>query len=351
MLKKIASEMPPLRGIIHAAGIIDDDAVIIRQDLDKFTKVMAPKLKGAWNLHTLTRDITLDFFVCFSSTASLFGSPGQGNYAAANAYLDALAHYRQSQGLPGLSINWGPWADAGMAASLGKREQMRWEDYGMQTIATEKGLDVLECLIAQNSTQVAVCPINWPLFIEQFYRRQTPMFLEDFEQTPITIEAPAGTQLPKKADHPPIIRKLQEASPSGRRTLLANYVAILVAGILKMKSPDLIKPRQRLFDAGLDSLMAIELRNSLATGLGRTLRSTLIFDYPTIDALVDYLMEELKFEDAALKSPHQKPTHEAGNASLNEATADLDLNALLSDIDRMSEGDVRKIIVNDKHTG
>ncbi len=161
VLKGIVSDMLPLRGIIHAAGIIDD-AVIIRQDLDKFTKVMAPKRKDAWNLHTLTRDITLDFFVCFSSTASLFGSPGQGNYAAANAYLDALAHYRQSHGLPGLSINWGPWADAGMAASLGKREQMRWGDYGMQTIATEKGLDILERLIAQNSTQVAVCPINWP---------------------------------------------------------------------------------------------------------------------------------------------------------------------------------------------
>ena len=348
MLKRIASDMPPLRGIIHAAGIIDD-AVLIRQDMDKFTKVMEPKLKGAWNLHALTRDIILDFFVCFSSTASLFGSPGQGNYAAANAYMDALAHYRRSQGLPGLSINWGPWAEAGMAASLGKREQMRWGDYGMQTIATEKGLDVLERLIAQNSTQVAVCPINWPLFVEQFYRRQTPMFLEDFERTSATKETPAEPQLPKNATQSPLIGKLQEASPAGRRTLLVNYVATLVAAILKMKSADLIKPRQRLFDAGLDSLMAIELRNSLATGLGRTLRSTLIFDYPTIDALVDYLMEELKLEDAALKNAHPKPTREAGNVPLHEAPADLD--ALLSNIDRMSEGDVRKIIVNDKHAG
>ncbi len=350
VLKRIASEMPSLRGIIHAAGIIDD-AVIIRQDMEKFTKVMAPKLKGAWNLHTLTRDINLDFFVCFSSTASLFGSPGQGNYAAANAYLDALAHYRHSQGLPGLSINWGPWAETGMAAGLGKREQMRWGDYGMQTITTEKGLDVLERLIVQNSAQVAVCPINWPLFIEQFYRHQTPMFLEDFERTSATKETPADPQLPKNATQSPMIVKLQEASPAGRRALLANYVATLVVGILKMKSADLIKPRQRLFDAGLDSLMAIELRNSLATGLGRTLRSTLIFDYPTIDALVDYLLEELRFEDAALKTAHPKPAREAGSAPLHEVPADIDLNALLSDIDRMSDGDLRKIIVNDKHSG
>ena len=350
VLKKIASDMPPLRGIIHAAGIIDD-AVLIRQDMEKFTKVMSPKLKGAWNLHALTRDITLDFFVCFSSTASLFGSPGQGNYAAANAYLDALAHYRQAQGLPGLSINWGPWAEAGMAASLGEREQMRWGDYGMQTIAAEKGLDVLERLIARNSAQVAVCPINWPLFIEQFYRRQTPLFLEDFERTSATKETPVGQQLTKKTTQSSLIGKLQEASPGSRRTLLANYVATLVAGILRMKSADLIKPRQRLFDAGLDSLMAIELRNSLATGLGRTLRSTIIFDYPTIDALVDYLMEELKFEDAALKSAHPKPPPEEGKSPQSEAPADLDLDALLSNLDRMSEGDVRKIIVNDKHSG
>ncbi|HJW86130.1 MAG TPA: beta-ketoacyl reductase [Candidatus Brocadiaceae bacterium] len=257
----------------------------------------------------------------------------------------------EQKGLPGLSINWGPWAEAGMAASMGKRDQMRWGDYGMQTIATDKGLDVLERLIAQNCTQVAVCPINWPLFIEQFYRHQPPMFLEDFERTPATKETHAGPQLPKNAAQSSIIGKLQEATPSGRRALLANHVATLVAAILKMKSPDLIKPRQRLFDAGLDSLMAIELRNSLATALGRTLRSTLIFDYPTIDALVDYLLEELKLEDATLKTAHLKPAGEASIAPLQETPADLDLDALLSNIDRMSEGDVRKIIVNDKHSG
>ena len=221
----------------------------------------------------------------------------------------------------------------------------------MQTMETERGLDVLERLIAHNCTQVAVCPVNWPLFIEQFYRHQTPMFLEDFERQSATKETPADPQLPKNATQSPMIVKLQEASPAGRRTLLANYVATLVAGILKMKSADLIKPRQRLFDAGLDSLMAIELRNSLVTGLGRTLRSTLIFDYPTIDALVDYLMEELKFEDPTLKTTHPKPPGEASSVPLQETPADLDLNALLSDIDRMSEGDVRKVIVNDKHSG
>ena len=164
-------------------------------------------------------------------------------------------------------------------------------------------------------------------------------------------ETPAEQQISKNATQSSIIGKLQETSPAGRRVLLANYVATLVAGILKMKSADQIKPRQRLFDAGLDSLMAIELRNSLATGLGRTLRSTLIFDYPTIDALVDFLMGELKMEDIALKSPRQKLEREEVDAPRGEAQADIDLDTLLSNIDRMSEGDVRKIIVNDKHSG
>ena len=204
---------------------------------------MAPKLKGAWNLHTLTRDITLDFFVCFSSTASLFGSPGQGNYAAANAYLDALAHYRQSQGLPGLSINWGP---------LGGRRNGRRPG--------KEGADALGRLWHANDSHgervgrigTSYCPklrtssrVSDKLaatFIEQFYRNQAPMFLEDFERTSATKKKrpPEPRNYRRMPRSPPIIGKLQEASPSVRRTLLANYVATLVAGILKneIRRPD-----------------------------------------------------------------------------------------------------------------
>ena len=106
-----------MRGIIHAAGVLDD-GLIQQQTWQRFTKVMAPKVQGAWNLHNLSQHESLDFFVMFSSSASLLGAPGQGNYAAANAFLDALASYRRSQGLAGLSINWGPWAEVGMTAKL-----------------------------------------------------------------------------------------------------------------------------------------------------------------------------------------------------------------------------------------
>ncbi len=110
VLEGIKTNYPPLRGIFHAAGVLDD-GVLMQQNWSRFAKVLAPKVQGAWNLHALTQDLPLDFFVCFSSVASLLGSPSQGNYAAANAFMDALVHYRRNLGLPGLSINWGPWAE------------------------------------------------------------------------------------------------------------------------------------------------------------------------------------------------------------------------------------------------
>ncbi|MDQ2906938.1 MAG: SDR family oxidoreductase [Chloroflexota bacterium] len=129
VLNKIEATMPPLRGIIHSAGVLDD-GLLLQQDWARFERVLAPKVEGAWNLHSLTQTHSVDFFVCFSSTASLFGSPGQGSYAAANAFLDALAHYRQAHGLPSLTINWGLWDTVGMAATVNARSRQRWTDRG-----------------------------------------------------------------------------------------------------------------------------------------------------------------------------------------------------------------------------
>ncbi len=129
-LSDIRGELPPLRGIFHLAGVLDD-GVLREQTRERFDRVMAAKVHGAWNLHELTRDDRLDLFVLFSSAAALLGSPGQGNYAAANAFLDALAHHRRWEKLPALSVNWGSWAEVGMAARLSETEGQRWSAAGV----------------------------------------------------------------------------------------------------------------------------------------------------------------------------------------------------------------------------
>ena len=131
ILSEIERTMPPLRGVVHAAGVLDD-GVLSEQTRERLAGVMAPKIPGAWHLHRLTRGQPLDFFVLFSSIASLVGSGGQGGYAAANAFLDALAHRRRAEGLPATTINWGAWADAGMWASLSAVDRRRWTSRGMQ---------------------------------------------------------------------------------------------------------------------------------------------------------------------------------------------------------------------------
>src|SRR5262249_1999400 len=150
--------LPPLRGIIHAAGILDD-GILPQMSQDRLEQVMAPKITGAWNLHRLTSGTPLDFFVCFSSLASVVGSPGQSNYAAANAGLDALVHYRRRLGLPALSINWGPWAEVGMAAADAKRGE-RVAQQGFGSIAPAQAVRVLEQLIQQERPQLAVVSID-----------------------------------------------------------------------------------------------------------------------------------------------------------------------------------------------
>ena len=142
VLAHVAGSMPPLRGIVHAAGVLDD-GVILGQTWTRLATVMAPKVRGAWNLHEATRALPLDFFVMFSSIASALGSPGQANYASANALLDALAHYRRGQGLPALSINWGPWADGGMAAGAANQISRRWSDRGLASLTPDEGLRAL----------------------------------------------------------------------------------------------------------------------------------------------------------------------------------------------------------------
>ena len=163
IIHHITENMPPLRGVIHAAGILDD-GILLDQTWPRFSTVMAPKIDGAWNLHTLTSTSALDFFILFSANASLLGSPGQGNYASANAFLDGLAHYRRLQGLVALTIDWGAWAEVGMAAKLDTQNQRRWTLQGIDQIKPVDGMRAMARLLERESAQAGVLPINWEKF-------------------------------------------------------------------------------------------------------------------------------------------------------------------------------------------
>jgi acyl transferase domain-containing protein/surfactin synthase thioesterase subunit len=246
-----------LGGIIHTAGVLDSK-LITKIDWESFNKVMAPKVQGTWILHTLSYDLNLDFFVCFSSMAALFGVGGEGSYAAANAFMDALMSYRQFIGLPGLSINWGPWANSGMAANLSERYRSRLTAQGIDSIAPEKGLAALRELLGQASPQVGVLPINWSLYKQSFARtNQVSTLLKSLGQDERT-----GDSSKFSIKQPEILQKLNNYPSHESHSLLVKYLRQQTAKVLGLASSQL-SLEQPLNQTGLDSLMTIELRNTI----------------------------------------------------------------------------------------
>lgn len=287
VIRALGTSLPPLRGVVHAAGVLDD-GVLDQQNWSRFAKVMAPKVEGSWNLHRLTRDQPLDFFVFFSSSASLLSSSGQGNYAAANAFMDALAHHRRAQGIPAMSINWGPWAEAGMAATVGSGVQHRWASQGVEMIEPEQGLRVLQQLLVQErAAQVGVLPIQWGKFLGAFPAGQSPRLLSEFARE---IRRESGVEQARDSE---ILRLLGLASEGEERlNLMIGYLREEVDRVLAFDGEMRIEPEDSLIDLGLDSLMAVELQNRLQVSLKCTLRSGLFFEYPTLAAVAEYLVGE-----------------------------------------------------------
>jgi amino acid adenylation domain-containing protein/non-ribosomal peptide synthase protein (TIGR01720 family) len=290
-------ELPPIRGVIHGAGMLDD-GVLELQDLPRYRRVMRPKIAGAWNLHRLTDRDPLDFFVLFSSVASLLGSPGQTNYSAANAFLDALAHWRRSQGLPGLSINWGPWSTIGSAARLGTGDRSR--EKGIGAIETEAGLAALDRSIASTKAQLGVVPIAWPTLLEQFTPQRRASWLRTFENK----DAPAAlTPVPEPSSHDrSLLVRLREADSRNRGDLLRQYVERQVREVLNVPVAKKLPARVSLLDLGLDSLTATELRHRFTSRVGVDLPLQTLISGASIVDLAKQIEERIAVSESSGQS-------------------------------------------------
>ncbi len=278
----------PLRGIIHAAGVLDD-GVVTAQSAERFQTVFASKVDGTQHLHDLTLNQPLDFFICFSSIASSIGSAGQVNYAAANAFMDSLMAQRQQMGLAGLSINWGPWSEVGMSADM--------TDYaaaqGMGMISPQQGRLLLQTLWRQATGSVGVLPLK----VETSSEASKAVALDFREQ-------------------------LVGLSADEQATRLDDYLRQEIAHILRLDSTALLDNQTRLFDFGLDSLMAVELKNRIEKGLNRSVRSTLLFDYPTLGALRPYLLDDVLGLNGVEREEEKEERSVESEGDVDELSAD-----------------------------
>ncbi|QSJ15494.1 type I polyketide synthase [Nostoc sp. UHCC 0702] len=288
VFQDIQTTMPPLRGVIHAAGVPGVQGIA---DIDMATlnQVLYPKVLGGWILHTLTADIELDFFVGFSSIASVWGSKGQAHYAAANHFLDMLAYYRQSQGKPTVSVNWGPWAGGGMT---GEESQSLLDKMGVTGLEPRLAIAALEQLLTGASPQVTVANVNWQIFKGLYEMRGLrPLF----QGISVSSQPTETAALQPSA----FLEQLQAAPATSRQELLINHIKSLVAQVLGFAASELPDIQTGFFEMGMDSLMAVELKNRLEKSLGLPLPATLAFEAPNIQDLARYLATEiLGWEDS-----------------------------------------------------
>ncbi|MFJ7911778.1 SDR family NAD(P)-dependent oxidoreductase [Kitasatospora sp. NPDC096204] len=276
----------PLTAVVHAAGVLDDALISALTD-ERLDAVLRPKADAAWHLHELTAGLDLAAFVLFSSAAATLGAAGQGNYAAANAFLDALAAQRRSAGLPALSLGWGLWdTGSGMAGSLGEAELRRLSRDGIQPLSVDRALALFDR--ALTSDQSLLLPMR-----VRPTEQAPPMVRALAARTPARRTAQAGPAAADKPQLSPLPERLAALSPVESRQLLLEVVRGHVAEVLGHSSAEAVDPERAFGELGVDSLSALELRNRISADTGLRLSSTLTFDYPTPVAIVDHLFDEL----------------------------------------------------------
>jgi acyl transferase domain-containing protein/NADPH:quinone reductase-like Zn-dependent oxidoreductase/acyl carrier protein len=276
LLDRIRAELPPLAGVAHLAGVLDD-ALLPQQSLEHFRATLAPKALGGRYLDRLTKDDDLDFFIVYSSASSVIGSPGQANYATANALLDGLVAERRAKGLPATSVNWGPWAQGGMAASHAARANLSAQ--GLIPLEPSAALSALNEIVAYGTAQATVIKANWQRAAKGALGASRPALLDAV--LPSAATAARGDS--------ELLRQLHEVPEAERGSFLTEYLRYEVQSFLRLAQPP--AATSRFLELGTDSLMAVEFSNRLLPQFGGafTISATAIFDYPTIGSLAEYL--------------------------------------------------------------
>ena len=275
-----------LCGIVHLAGVLQDGMLATLSD-KSFATVMQPKVAGTWNLHLLSLAQPLDFFITSSSAAAFIGSAGQGNYAAANAFLSGISKYRQSLGLPSISVGFGPWEDLGMTAAMDDSATRRMMNLGWSPLRVEDLGKVFDNLLRIQSPDVALLPLDWAAFMKQFSGESIPTI---FSELDIGIEKLESTA---DLDDSDLLQTIRAANPSNRKSLVKEFVVSRVRGVLELASTDSISNTSAFGDLGIDSLMHMELRSAVTKPLGLSISVGDFIAQSNVTALTELIAEKL----------------------------------------------------------
>ena len=293
MLARITETLPPLAGVIHSVGVLSD-AALTNQTWESFERVLWPKVLGAWHLHRATEDRDLDMFVLFSSVAGVLGNPGQANHAAANAFLDVLAAHRRSRGLAGQSIAWGAWSGLGEAEEQRERIAAQLEAAGTGWITPQHGVRAFDHLVRQDTTAPMAASVDWQMVADD-HEHRSPL-LEDLLAA---VTSQAGSRQDSQTD---LLSELGASPAAEHERILAGFLQRELQAVMRL--PDLPAPSVEFADLGMDSLMAVELRNRINRGFAGayTAGNTVVFDYPSVQSLAAYLASELA-ESGGIEAP------------------------------------------------
>lgn len=332
LFARFGQAAPPLRGIIHAAAALSG-YTLQELPLAALVEMLKPKVIGTWLLHEFSRELPLDFLVLFSSTTALWGSRELGHYAAANAFLDGLAHYRRAQGLPALSINWGTWDEMRVASTA---EQQAVAQFGLQRMPAGQALACLDEFLGSDLPQLVVAAVDWALLKPAYEAKRLRPFLQLVERATAGPDRRNGTKGSQARDAgPSLLATLASAQPEQRRELLVTHIRAQVARVLNLDPAEPIELERGLFEMGLDSLMSVELKSHLETLVETSLPSTLVFNYPTIADLAQYL-------ETLVAGPAEAAVQPALELP---AEPDIPENGAEADIDEMSEDELAALLI------